>query len=304
MGTGTKKLILPNEDLNALQGKLTVKHFLHTNIPSKDWLKKGRKKYPVYIRVTFQRKQAMFRSQFEDISEKRVSDPVQSWGSNARAVSESSKVQYFTEKEFDAVLNAGRKEKELISIREAIEIESAQVYGVADLLRRHNYNFAEWANPRWILDQLTHPIYYTIDHYLRDSISKYVLESKDIEDNQVVWNLLNWNLETKLIYKGILALAGKDFRAHFVRHYSNFIDLYQDLDKFILKSKRGGLCYEWRYLNLYAELNEYYDSRIHTSDDAANCHLKLMILKNSLNSYFANLGELGGRIFPKAGENP
>lgn len=287
-----------------LSGKLTVKHFLYKGLHRTVKSDKS-KKYAVYARISLDKKQYDFRSDFPSfLSNKEDLHP-----------EDFTKTGFLSEKEFKNAY-----EHFDTPIGKAIETERRVTWEVGDLLRSHRFNFTQ-SGARMIIAQFMHPIEYAIKEVCVSLLKDSLNNSPKLADIYFeLQNGINWTSEFSVLYKLLSAISGQQIseiiskfsRANqlilLIKEFESVIKKYHQKS---LNSKKMGaakldmlilfggsvMIYEWKYYQLENDFAEFLKSKGLSENEILDM---LSFIQYSLNRYLAGLkiNQITDSIFP------
>jgi hypothetical protein len=287
-----------------LQGKLTVKPYLHTSKAARNT---GRtKKYPLYIAITLDRKTVYIRSrfnQFRDLSnvlEKRAFFPIEQKLQELQlSQKETTEFKYLSKSEFKDLINS--KEVDHIKMRAFLNIEIRMCYEIADLLRKNGYNIAEHkSSAASLILFYSHATSHAVSEYLKRRLDTVIIKDFHFQTTSVnieypglaIRNIIDWSIPFKEIYTGLELLLKTEMLKRLNNLLADELQMLKDWEALDKKNSQGLYCYEWPYNNLYREFDLFIQKRYGASNKSP------IYLQQALN-YYLDFGGISSIIFPK-----
>lgn len=260
-----------------LSGKLTIKHFLYIDTrktkgdekqkakskasgKEKSKIDTSKNKYPVYLRISLDKKQFDIKSEFQNfLLNKNKIDP--------QALSE---INSFTEKEFESITNSNINE-----IAKAIEAEAKATWDVSNYLRLNKFNIAKKGAKVILLEFIT-PIEDAINKTCLPLLRNSLYTSKDLANSRSVIGIIDWSQDFQSIFNGLEDLSKESISHSILQKFkfaSDLLILLADFTKTIVKNKNQNtsnskdsvihlvdnkiLVYQWNYYDLKSKFREY-----------------------------------------------
>lgn len=290
-----------------LSGKLTIKHFPYIDSRKK---KPEEGKYPVYVRLSLDKKQFDIKSEFQDflLNKKGIHPQV------------LKELNAFTESEFDSMIKLNSSE-----FTKAIEAERKVIWDISDYLRNKNFNVVK-KGAKVILLQFITPVEDVINKTCLPLLKKSLLISKELKNGQAVIGIIDWNRDFKSVLNGLEDLSKDSIASSIIikfKYASNLISFLSEFTTTLIEKKSIGstnenlqfqenvihlidnkiLSYQWYYYDLKSKFRDYLTQK---SIDNRVIEEYISIVDLSLNNEIKDLplDNLQEAIFPLPAKMP